>query len=117
MEHSRNVTTCKPLKRAFLCQSFPIQLGQPSPQPWMKFLTAICDEQEERHLPAAACQVQEQVQAEVITPVDVLHHEQHGVLRCLLRHKMGHGREESSLLLFRLDRWWCGQVCQVGEQK
>src|SRR5579885_1239065 len=38
----------------------------------MQFLTAIGDEQEQRHLPTAACQVQQQVQAQIITPVGIL---------------------------------------------
>src|SRR6202011_4238031 len=69
------------------------------------------------HLPAAACQVQQQVQAQVITPVEVLHHEQHGVPYGLLHHKMGHGREESSLLLFWIGRGGRGQGRQVRKQQ
>src|SRR6266699_4122559 len=83
----------------------------------MELLTAIGDEQEERDIPTAAGQVQQKVQAEVVTPMDILHHEEHGLPCRLLHQKMRHGSEEPSLLLFRINRWWDGERCQIREKQ
>ncbi len=92
-------------------------MGQPLPKSWMELISAIGDEQEERDMPTAACQVQQKVQAEIVTPMDVLHHEEHGMSCRLFRQEMGHGSEEPSLLLFWTNRRRCREGRQVGEEQ
>src|SRR6266550_69490 len=83
----------------------------------MELLTAIGHKHEERHMETAACQVQQKIQAEVVTPMDILYHEEHGMSCRLLHQKMRHGSEEPSLLLFWIIRWWDGERCQIREKQ
>ena len=97
--------------------AFAIELGEPLPKSCMELITAIGDKQEERHIPTAACQVQQKVQAEVVTPMDVLHHEEHGVSCRLIGKEMSHGSEEPSLLFFWINNWRRGKGRHVGEEQ
>ena len=115
--HAVNIAAGEGPEREFLRQPFAIELGEPLPKSCMELITAIGDKQEERHIPTAAGQVQQKVQTEVVTPMDVLHHEEHGVSCRLIGKEMSHGSEEPSLLFFWINSWRRGKGRQVGEEQ
>ena len=115
--HAVNIAAGEGPEREFLRQPFAIELGEPLPKSCMELITTIGDKQEERHIPTTAGHVQQKFQAQVVTPVDILHHEEHGLPCRLFHQEMRHGSEEPSLLFFWINNWRRGKGRHVGEEQ
>ena len=49
--------------------------------------------------------MQQELQAGLVGPVQIFHHEQDGVLPCLLREEVRQHGKETMLLSLRIERW------------
>jgi len=72
----------------------------------------------------APCQVMQESQAGVVAPVQVFHHEQHGVRPGLAGQEVGQRLKAAALLLFGIEEWQHGrrsstwkQVADIREQR
>src|SRR5436190_19536932 len=104
MQHCLDLVSCEVRKRDFLGQAFPIQLHQEMAQAREHLVTAIGQQEKERINRAASCQVMEEFQADVVTPMQVFQNQEDRSLNRLRRKEVCQNLKAAALLLLRIER-------------
>ena len=82
----------------------------------MNFIAAIGQQEQERVRCAATCQIMEEFQAGIVTPVQILYHKQERRGVGLTGEDLGQAGKEASLLLFGIQRREQWMLQGLGEE-
>src|SRR2546429_5603095 len=114
IQHGTRITAGEEGEGAFLGEPFPVQLRQEMAQAWVNLVTPVGQQDKQGGSSTAPCQVMEKVQAGLVTPMQVLNDQQHGLLGGLAEEEMSQGGEKTTFLVLRI-KW--GQRGEIGWQR
>src|SRR6266700_4741779 len=116
IQHGTRITAGEEGESAFLGETFTVQVRQEMAQAWVNLVTAVGQQDKQGGGRTAPRQVMEKVQTGLVTPMQVLNNQQHGLLGCLAEEEMSQGGEETTFLLLRIKWGQRGEIRRQREQ-